>query len=91
MKVARRGDWLSANTGEGLVMLNPDRGDYVGLSRVGARIWELIETPREVAEICALLVSEFDVTPETCRVEVEAFVAELLRNGVAGLEPAPAA
>ena len=89
--VRREGDWLSATVGEELVMMSPERGDYLGLTAVGRRIWELIEKPRDFAEICAQLVSEFEVAPETCRAEVETFLAELAAQGAIVVDPPPAA
>jgi hypothetical protein len=91
MMVRREGDWLSATVGDELVMMSPERGDYLGLTAVGRRIWELIEEPRDLAEICAQLESEFDVAPETCRAEVETFLAELAAQGAIVVDPPPAA
>ena len=91
MMVRRDGDWLSATVGEELVMMSPETGNYLGLTEVGRRIWELIEEPRDHAEICAQLEREFEVTPEICRAEVEEFLAELARQGAVALDPAPPA
>ena len=89
--VRRDGDWLSATVGEELVMMSPETGNYLGLTKVGRRIWELIEEPRDHGEICAQLEREFEVAPETCRAEVEEFLAELARQGAVVLDPAPSA
>ena len=70
MMVRRQGDWLAAKVGDELVMMSAENGNYVGLSEVGARIWELIETPQAVDQLCARLQNEFDVTPAVCRAEV---------------------
>jgi len=88
--VRRKGDWLSAMVGEELVMMSAEHGAYLGLSSVGARIWELIEEPREADAICAQLTDEFEVEPETCRAEVMHFLEELASNGAVeiGQEPA---
>jgi hypothetical protein len=87
--IARRiGDWLTAPVGEELVMMSAEHGMYLGLNEVGRRVWELIEEPREVGELCRTLESEFEVTPEICRAEVEAFLNELVENGAAALGPA---
>ena len=37
--------------------------------------------------ICAELVKEFDVTPEVCRAEVEAFIADLGKHGAVAVAP----
>jgi hypothetical protein len=89
--VRRRGDWLSAKIGDELVMMNASSRHYVGMSEVGARIWELIEQPRSLDDVCAQLQGEYDVAPEICRSEVEAFLQELMGHGAVALDPPPAA
>ena len=87
MIVRKQGDWLAAKVGEELVMMSAEKGNYIGLSEVGARIWELIETPRPVADVCRELRAEFEVTPEVCRAEVEDFLGELEKHGAIALDP----
>jgi len=87
MMVRQQGAWLAARVGEELVMMSPEKGHYVGLSEVGARIWELIETPQDIDAVCAQLQGEFEVAPEVCRAEVESFLNELAGHGAVALEP----
>jgi hypothetical protein len=91
MMIRRQGEWLSAKVGDELMMMSVDKGDYVGLSEVGARIWELIETPLEFANLCDKLQDEFEVSSETCHAEVEVFLDELAKHGAILLDPATAA
>ena len=91
MLVRKRGDWLSAKIGDELVMMSAEKGNYLGLTEVGARIWEIIETPQEFDAVCAQLQNEFDVAPETCRAEVESFLNELVQHGAVALDPSSAA
>jgi hypothetical protein len=86
MMVRRQGDWLSAKVGDELVMMSAEKGNYLGLSAVGARIWELIETPSDLDAICAQCQAEFEVAPEVCRAEVEAFLTDLVKHGAASLD-----
>lgn len=62
MIVRRHGDWLSAKVGDELVMMSAEKGNYVGLSEVGARIWDILETPSDLEAVCARLQQEYDVT-----------------------------
>jgi len=91
MMVRKQGDWLAAKVGDELVMMSAEKGNYIGLSEVGARIWELIEKPQEVDAVCAQLQQEYDVTPDACRAEVETFLSELVKHGAIALDPPPAA
>jgi hypothetical protein len=86
MIVRRRGDWLAAKVGDELVMMSAAKGNYLGLSAVGARIWELVETPYLVDDLCVRLVTEFDVAPDVCRAEVETFLKELEQHGAIALD-----
>ncbi|MDO8875885.1 MAG: PqqD family protein [Pseudolabrys sp.] len=91
MMVRKKGDWLAAKVGDELVMMSARNSDYIGLSEVGARIWELIDTPSDVATICARLQQEYDVTADVCRAEVEAFLNELVKHEAIALDPPPVA
>jgi hypothetical protein len=88
MKVERKGDWLSAQVGDELVMMSAEKGNYIGLSEVGARVWALIAEPAQLDEICAQLEREFDVAPDTCRAEVSTFLDQLAAQNAVALQPA---
>jgi len=91
MLVCKKGDWLSAKVGDELVMMSPESGYYVGLSEVGARIWELIDTPQDLDSVCRQLLDEYDIAADICRTEVEAFLNELVKHDAVALDPPPAA
>ena len=86
--IRREGDWLAARVGDELVMMSATKGTYLGLTAVGARIWELIETPRTVEDVCATLIAEYEVEPATCRSEVDAFLATLSENSAVHIDAA---
>jgi len=87
--IHRDGDWLTAKVGDELVMMSAGKGNYIGMSEVGARIWEMIETPSDVDTVCARLQDEYDVAPDVCRAEVELFLKELVKHGVVAVDPPP--
>jgi hypothetical protein len=87
MIVRKRGGWLAAKVDDEVLMMNVEQGLYVGLSAVGARIWELIDAPRDTESLCATLEQEFDVAPDVCREEVTAFLDQLARHRAIDLEP----
>ena len=86
--IERKGDWLSARVGDEIMMMSPEHGKYIGVNEVGARIWELIETPSELATVCEELQREFEVSPEICKAEVDSFLAEMEKHGAIVLNPA---
>lgn len=79
----RNNEILHAPVGtEEVVMMNVAAGCYYGLNAVAARIWELLERPRTIAELQALVCEEFEVDASTCEPEVLKFVNDLIDNGI---------
>lgn len=70
-----------------VVMLSPRAQAYFGLGTVGSEIWNAIEKPRRVDELCATLQQEFEVDPDTCRREVLDFLNDLVERGLAHIVP----
>lgn len=80
--IVRKSDgWLIAKSGEELVMMNAESGNYVGLSVVGARIWELLDTHHDSDAVCSELCKEYDVSPDRCHHDVELFLRDLEPHG----------
>jgi hypothetical protein len=63
-------------------ILNLADGVYYGLDPVGASIWNMIQQPRSVEEICSGVMSEYDVEPDVCRRDVVALLEELAARGL---------
>ena len=70
-------DQVSADLAGEAAILHLKSGVYYGLDPVGARIWELLKTPRTVAEIRDALLREYDVEPETCEKDLAALLEKL--------------
>jgi hypothetical protein len=73
--IAHRGD-------EELLLLDPEDGSYYALEEVGARIWELCDGKRRVADIAATLNEEFDAPPEAIRADLFELLEELSGRGL---------
>ena len=80
--IARSEGWLASDVGDEVMMMHIDRGVYVGLNAMGAEIWRRIETPHAIGDLCAALVTAFEVDAETCRIEVEAFIDKMSARGL---------
>ena len=76
-RVVRLGGLQTANVDDDIVILNMTTNNYVALDDIGRRIWELIETPRHVEELCAQLTDEFNGVPQQIQVDVLSFLNEL--------------
>ena len=73
---------LSAAVDGDIVMFHPDRGAYFSSGDVGLRVWELVEEPTSLEDLCRKLTEEYDVEPARCRAEVEEFVSQLQDAGL---------
>ncbi len=56
------------------VMMHIEKGKYYGLNPVGKKIWDILESPKSLSEITAILLSEFDVTEVQCIQEAQIFL-----------------
>jgi Coenzyme PQQ synthesis protein D (PqqD) len=80
--VVRDDEPIAAKVDGEVVMLSARAESYFGLDAVGSEIWNMIEQPRRVAEICAALVASYDVEPATCERDVIKFLDDLLGRGL---------
>lgn len=60
-----------------VVMMSVEHGTYSGLDAIGSEIWALLQSPRQVSEICALLLKEYQVERRQCETDVLAFLNDL--------------
>jgi len=86
--ISRNGTWLSATIDSELALMNTETGCYLVLSRVGGRIWEMLEVPMTLAEIEMQLLKEYEVNAEICSREVSAFIQALEADHAITRQPA---
>jgi hypothetical protein len=79
----RRGEGVVWRRGDdGVVVLNPNDGQYFSLDDVGGRIWELCEGNRSVTEIAGVLSREYDVEASVLVADALDFLLELKGEGL---------
>ena len=78
--VTRTGGLMEAAVDQEIVILNMATDHYVGLDEIGRRIWELLEGPRRVDDLCQQLSKEFDAGPDQIAADVLPYLAELERE-----------
>ena len=71
---------VSSEVGGEIVILDLAGGVYHGLEGVGARVWQLIQQPRKVAEIHDILVREYAVESDACARDLLELLEKLLVN-----------
>jgi hypothetical protein len=77
----RSADWLTAQIGDELVMMNSATGRHIGLTETGRRIWEILETPSTIGQACTVLAAEYDAGADEMAADVESFLRELAALG----------
>ena len=70
------------------VILDMDRGVYYGLDAVGSRIWALIQEPRALGEVAAVIESEFDVSGERALEDLLVLAGDMATRGLVEVLPA---
>lgn len=78
----RTPDILPASMGDETVMLGISSGKYFGLKGTGQVIWEHLATPVTIDELVDHVRSTYEIDPETCRSDCDAFVARLIAKGL---------
>ena len=73
---------VTADMGKEIVMMSLEKSSYYGLDPIGSKIWERIEAPIRVAELCQGLAGEYDVDKEQCETDVLAFMNELYEHDI---------
>ncbi len=75
---SRRDQVLSQGVPDKLVLLTPHDGNYFSVNSVGARVWELCDGTRSVADIVAAIADEYDAPVETIQIDVVELLEELV-------------
>jgi hypothetical protein len=81
-RIVRAEDAASAEVDAEIVLLPSSLDEYLALDEVGRRIWELLESPHLVGELCRKLSEEFDATEEQIGADVLPFLDELADKGL---------
>jgi hypothetical protein len=80
--VVRDPDMIAAEMDGDLVMMSIEQGRYYGIGGVGTRVWELLEKPASVDQLCSAVLDEYDVEEDVCRSDIQAYVERLLDMGL---------
>lgn len=81
-QVKASNDQVSCDLAGEAAILDLQNGIYYGLDPVGARVWELIQTPCDANEIVSQLLDEYDVDATQCQNDVLALLGQLDERGL---------
>ena len=75
-------DVLGCELQDEAIILDLKSGVYYGLDSLGARLWELVQEPILVRDVCEVILSEYDVDRDQCERDMCSFFHELIVNGL---------
>lgn len=81
-KYIRNSKTISGRLHDELVMMDLNQGKYFSLNPVATRIWDLLEKPLDLDELCACLIDEYEVEAEKCLAETEELLTEMVKFGL---------
>jgi hypothetical protein len=80
---------LSAAEADGeVLMMHVESGHYFGLNEVASFVWQQLETPLSVADLCVRVQSEFDVDEERCMADLLDHLRSMIADGLTVTKPA---
>jgi Coenzyme PQQ synthesis protein D (PqqD) len=68
---------VSCNLNGEVAILNLNSTLYFGLEEVGAYIWQAMEKPAKVSDLCQQVLEHFDVGEEECQADILKLVQRL--------------
>ena len=78
--VTQSPDQVSCELDGQVVLMSVGQGSYYRIDEIGSRIWSMIAAPLSIQALCDRLLTEFEVSPETCEADVLAFLNDLLED-----------
>ena len=64
------------------VLLNLNTGTYFGLDEIGTRMWNVLQNAGSIQEGYDILISEYDVEPDTLRKDLQKLIEDLVSHGL---------
>jgi hypothetical protein len=80
--VVRSDAVIDANVDNEVVALHIENGTCYGLNSVGSRIWSLLNSRVRIGDLCAVLLTEYDIDPMICERQVLDLLDELRSEGL---------
>ena len=85
--VANR-ELLCCDLSEGAVILDVVSGVYYGLDAVGTFVWGLIQEPKTLEQIAAVVLKEYAVEPERCTQDLRDLFTEMAERNLVDIRNA---
>jgi hypothetical protein len=77
-----RGEFLGTEISGHLVLMNASKGNYVKLDEIGGAIWQRLEPPTTIAQLCDDLARLYDADRAELARDVVTFLESLRIQGL---------
>ena len=85
--VEQNKDLLSSELDNDTVLMSVTQSSYFGLDATAQQIWNMIDQPRRVADLCEQLLEEYAVDRATCERDLIDLVEDLADHGLVAVDP----
>ena len=75
--ITKSDNFIESNVDDETIFMHLDEGEFLSTKSTGQRIWQLLDQPASVSEICVSLMKEFEVSEAECQEQTLAFVQSL--------------
>ena len=83
-------DQLSTTVDGQVIIAGLRKGNYYGLDSVGARVWQLVQTPIAARELAHLIGEEYHVSAGRCETDLLELLESMAGQGLIEVAHAPA-
>ncbi len=73
---------VSCQINDEVAILDLKRSLYFGLEGTGVQIWDALEQPCSLTELCDVLIKGFDVSSADCQADVAQLLSALSEEGL---------
>jgi hypothetical protein len=80
---------VAASVGGEIIIMGMTSGHYHGVTAVGARVWELVQTPTPVSALVDRIVAEYTVTPAQAEHDLLELFRQMMKHDLIEVRPAP--
>jgi Coenzyme PQQ synthesis protein D (PqqD) len=84
--IRRTPEAVSCELGGESVILDMASGVYFALDSIGTTIWDLLQTPCDMDNLCQALMQEYNVDAARCREDVLVLLQDLAGHGLIKLD-----
>jgi Coenzyme PQQ synthesis protein D (PqqD) len=82
MRFVASPDALATRVGDEIVLVDLGTDRIYSLNRTAARMWELVSSDKDRAQVEERLLAEFDVAPGPLSEAIDEFISSMTRDGL---------